>query len=173
MPHCLVSIENPSQIDACIWRTTNTFSSINRPNGIPAAGKFYITIVAVPRITCSSITADMCTSLKWKDIITQDCPNVCGFCQEGTRIMLQQLIFDRIFDTMVKEIWLVKKFVCSIEYGIRFRRMCGFSTRLCKRCLYLSKCGHAAVCQGCFVVVAPQILWLCRRHTLEIFPSLG
>ncbi|EPB75238.1 shTK domain protein [Ancylostoma ceylanicum] len=50
-------------------------------------------LVIIPRITCSAITNDMCTSLKWKDIITQDCPNVCGFCEEGGRSPLYVPVF--------------------------------------------------------------------------------
>ncbi|KIH64264.1 shTK domain protein [Ancylostoma duodenale] len=36
-----------------------------------------------PRIACSTITPDMCENPVWKPIIVEDCPNVCGFCNEG------------------------------------------------------------------------------------------
>ncbi|KAL6737180.1 hypothetical protein Aduo_010847 [Ancylostoma duodenale] len=34
-----------------------------------------------PRISCQVITPDMCASPYWKDIIAEDCPTVCGFCE--------------------------------------------------------------------------------------------
>ncbi|KAK6751293.1 hypothetical protein RB195_002961 [Necator americanus] len=36
-----------------------------------------------PRISCSVITPNMCYSPAWKNIIEEDCPNVCGFCNSG------------------------------------------------------------------------------------------
>ncbi|EYB98797.1 hypothetical protein Y032_0128g1449 [Ancylostoma ceylanicum] len=33
-----------------------------------------------PRISCNLITPDMCNSPYWKNIIAEDCPTVCGFC---------------------------------------------------------------------------------------------
>ncbi|RCN39671.1 shTK domain protein [Ancylostoma caninum] len=34
-----------------------------------------------PRISCQVITPDMCVSPYWKNIIAEDCPTACGFCQ--------------------------------------------------------------------------------------------
>ncbi|KAK6751299.1 hypothetical protein RB195_002966 [Necator americanus] len=36
-----------------------------------------------PRISCSVITPNMCYSSAWRNIIEEDCPNVCGFCNSG------------------------------------------------------------------------------------------
>ncbi|EYB98793.1 hypothetical protein Y032_0128g1447 [Ancylostoma ceylanicum] len=35
-----------------------------------------------PRITCERITQDMCENPYWKEIIAEDCPVVCGFCDK-------------------------------------------------------------------------------------------
>ncbi|EYB98792.1 hypothetical protein Y032_0128g1446 [Ancylostoma ceylanicum] len=35
-----------------------------------------------PRIICERITQDMCESPYWKDIIAEDCPVACGFCDK-------------------------------------------------------------------------------------------
>ncbi|KAK6751287.1 hypothetical protein RB195_002957 [Necator americanus] len=40
-------------------------------------------LLAVPRIKCSAVTKTMCQSSIWRNIITEDCPNVCGFCKTG------------------------------------------------------------------------------------------
>ncbi|EPB75019.1 shTK domain protein [Ancylostoma ceylanicum] len=37
-----------------------------------------------PRISCATITPDMCENPTWKPIIVEDCPKSCGFCNEGT-----------------------------------------------------------------------------------------
>ncbi|KAK6752158.1 hypothetical protein RB195_003524 [Necator americanus] len=36
-----------------------------------------------PRISCSVITPNMCYSSAWRNIIEEDCPSVCGFCNSG------------------------------------------------------------------------------------------
>ncbi|XGW25300.1 hypothetical protein V3C99_006599 [Haemonchus contortus] len=36
-----------------------------------------------PRVPCSSVTEEMCESQAWKTILTEDCPNVCGFCDSA------------------------------------------------------------------------------------------
>ncbi|XGW33034.1 hypothetical protein V3C99_017498 [Haemonchus contortus] len=36
-----------------------------------------------PGVTCGSLTQAQCKDPKWREIIARDCPNVCGFCQEG------------------------------------------------------------------------------------------
>ncbi|CAJ0602889.1 unnamed protein product [Cylicocyclus nassatus] len=36
-----------------------------------------------PRISCSLVTAAMCNHVIWKSLLAEDCPNVCGFCEEG------------------------------------------------------------------------------------------
>ncbi|KAK6012470.1 shTK domain protein, partial [Ostertagia ostertagi] len=36
-----------------------------------------------PRIPCSSVTQAMCESIAWKNILQEDCPKTCGFCDTG------------------------------------------------------------------------------------------
>ncbi|CAL2043717.1 unnamed protein product [Caenorhabditis brenneri] len=33
-----------------------------------------------PRLSCSTVTRSMCQSVTWRQILADDCPNVCGFC---------------------------------------------------------------------------------------------
>ncbi|CAB3400437.1 unnamed protein product [Caenorhabditis bovis] len=37
----------------------------------------------IPRVKCESVTMRQCRDPAWRTILTEDCPNVCGFCAEG------------------------------------------------------------------------------------------
>uniref|UniRef100_A0A1I7TXP0 ShKT domain-containing protein n=1 Tax=Caenorhabditis tropicalis TaxID=1561998 RepID=A0A1I7TXP0_9PELO len=36
--------------------------------------------VNFPRLSCSTVTRSMCQSVVWRQILAEDCPNICGFC---------------------------------------------------------------------------------------------
>ncbi|CAJ0948053.1 unnamed protein product, partial [Mesorhabditis belari] len=36
-----------------------------------------------PRVNCKTVTQKQCTDSKWREILADDCPNVCGFCLDG------------------------------------------------------------------------------------------
>lgn len=42
----------------------------------------------VPRINCAMVTSRMCKDPQWREVLTEDCPNVCGFCLEGAMIFV-------------------------------------------------------------------------------------
>ncbi|EYB98795.1 hypothetical protein Y032_0128g1448 [Ancylostoma ceylanicum] len=64
-----------------------------------------------PRIICERITQDMCVSPYWKDIIAEDCPVACGFCD--------------------KPIGLVRKFL-RIPEGMGMLRYIVFAALVCR-----------------------------------------
>ncbi|ULT87152.1 hypothetical protein L3Y34_006737 [Caenorhabditis briggsae] len=33
-----------------------------------------------PRVSCSTVSRSMCLSVAWRQILAEDCPNICGFC---------------------------------------------------------------------------------------------
>ncbi|CAP29850.2 Protein CBG10429 [Caenorhabditis briggsae] len=35
---------------------------------------------SVPRVSCSTVSRSMCLSVAWRQILAEDCPNICGFC---------------------------------------------------------------------------------------------
>uniref|UniRef100_A0A1I7U9S1 ShKT domain-containing protein n=1 Tax=Caenorhabditis tropicalis TaxID=1561998 RepID=A0A1I7U9S1_9PELO len=40
--------------------------------------------VQFPRLNCNTILPSQCTNPVYRDIIAQDCPSACGFCNQGT-----------------------------------------------------------------------------------------
>ncbi|KHJ79232.1 hypothetical protein OESDEN_21127, partial [Oesophagostomum dentatum] len=36
--------------------------------------------ISDPRINCAKVTKWMCKSQLWRNILIDDCPNICGFC---------------------------------------------------------------------------------------------
>ncbi|EGT44057.1 hypothetical protein CAEBREN_26175 [Caenorhabditis brenneri] len=47
---------------------------------IPASSWAGVPTERVPRLSCSTVTRSMCQSVTWRQILADDCPNVCGFC---------------------------------------------------------------------------------------------
>ncbi|CAJ0577405.1 unnamed protein product, partial [Mesorhabditis spiculigera] len=36
-----------------------------------------------PRVNCKTVTQKQCNDVLWRQMLAEDCPNVCGFCLEG------------------------------------------------------------------------------------------
>uniref|UniRef100_A0A0K0DDB5 ShKT domain-containing protein n=1 Tax=Angiostrongylus cantonensis TaxID=6313 RepID=A0A0K0DDB5_ANGCA len=36
----------------------------------------------VPRVKCETVTKEQCNDPTWRTILTEDCPAVCGFCDQ-------------------------------------------------------------------------------------------
>lgn len=60
---------------------TSTYSCQNAPCRLYFFENNIITFQnTVPRLNCASVTKAMCLSITWRQILAEDCPNFCGFC---------------------------------------------------------------------------------------------
>ncbi|KAK6751290.1 hypothetical protein RB195_002960 [Necator americanus] len=73
-----------------------------------------------PRISCSLITRDMCFMTIWKEIIAEDCPNVCGFCKSGD-------CSDKVNDCE-RDITICRKLEMQEFVKENCRKTCGYCT---------------------------------------------
>ncbi|CAL2046382.1 unnamed protein product [Caenorhabditis brenneri] len=87
---------------------------------------------AAPRIDCNTVTLAMCQSSVWRQVLTEDCPAVCGFCPTKPYVVEDPCMTYSPDAVPNCQAWALVGFCTSPSYTVAQKKQyCATTCKLC------------------------------------------
>ncbi|EGT34363.1 hypothetical protein CAEBREN_25653 [Caenorhabditis brenneri] len=85
-----------------------------------------------PRIDCNTVTLAMCQSSVWRQVLTEDCPTVCGFCPTKPYVVEDPCMTYSPDAVPNCQAWALVGFCTSPSYTVAQKKQyCSTTCKLC------------------------------------------